>query len=75
MSTEPAIPCPKCTTPMESGFILDTGYGHSSATTWVEGELGLRPWTTQIEGRDRYSVNTYRCPGCGYLESYARQAE
>lgn len=75
MADEAEVTCPRCGATMEAGFILDTGYGHSSATTWVEGELGARPWTTQLEGRDRFVVNTYRCPGCGYLESYARTAE
>lgn len=67
--------CPKCGTTMEPGFILDTGLGHANASTWIEGELGPRPWTARLEGRDRFAMTTYRCPGCGYLESYARPDE
>ena len=69
------VACAKCGTPMEPGFILDSGYGHTGASTWVEGELGTRPWAAQLEGRDRIALTTYRCPGCGYLESYAQPEE
>ena len=71
MSENDVMSCAKCGTAMESGFILDTGLGHSSASTWVEGELGNRPWVTKLDGHERYGVTTYRCPSCGYLESYA----
>jgi predicted nucleic-acid-binding Zn-ribbon protein len=75
MSDDAAIPCEKCGTTMEEGFILDTGLGHATAGTWVEGELGSRPWAVKLEGRQRFAIATYRCPKCGYLESYARLPE
>jgi hypothetical protein len=31
-------------------------------------------WTgMKMRGRERHPVITYRCAGCGFLESYARE--
>ena len=65
--------CPKCTSPMEEGFIKDEGYDAVHASKWVEGAPEKSFWTgTKTEGKKQVQVLTYRCPRCGYLESYAR---
>ena len=66
--------CPKCQTQMGPGYIMDRTHHSSQApATWVEGEP--EPsfwWGTKIAGKEQVQVHTFRCPKCGYLESYAR---
>ena len=42
---------------------------------WVEGEPIPRFWFhgVKLEGREPVPVTTFRCEGCGYLESFATQ--
>jgi hypothetical protein len=57
---------------MEAGFVADYGYGEVKQSTWVDGEPVRSFWTgLKMRGRDKHAVVTYRCPACGYLESYA----
>ena len=60
--------CAKCGTPMLQGVIVDS---NGDLGYWVQGEavrkfLGLR----RIPKGRRYEIITFRCPGCGYLESF-----
>lgn len=57
---------------MEEGFILD--YAHSGATVskWTEGAPKPSTWSG-LKVNEPLQVATYRCTGCGYLESYARK--
>jgi hypothetical protein len=61
--------CPKCSQPMDEGFIVDHTYGADLQAQWVEGPpqksfcLGLKVGTPR-------KVATYCCPKCGFLESY-----
>ena len=53
---------------MREEFILD----HRLASRWISGKpeasvLG----DTKAKGREQRHVESYRCVGCGYLESYA----
>ncbi len=66
--------CSKCQTEMETGYIMDRGHHNTrSQSTWVEGEPEPSFWTgTKIAGKEQFQVHTFRCPNCGYLESYAR---
>jgi Domain of unknown function (DUF6487) len=63
--------CGRCGEEMELGYIPDHGHCNVthqpewSAAKFVDGSYGLT-----LYGR-RHQVRTYRCPGCGYLESYA----
>ena len=69
--------CPKCAAAMESGFIIDKGMpsGSVSAPEWAEGVPEPSFWTgLKLGGRERHAVTTFRCPACGYLESYAPSA-
>jgi hypothetical protein len=72
--TQP-MTCPKCNGSMEPGFMLDRKDNWDSGlqASWVDGEP--TPKTSfgrmNLEGRERMPVTTYRCQGCGYLESFA----
>ena len=68
----PSPTCPKCRTEMETGFIPDY-----APTVFVSSWLAGTPkpsWFGMIVPRkkDLRPIVTYRCPACGYLESYAR---
>ena len=67
-----SLSCPRCSGPMESGYILDEGYGTRTVAKWVAGEAVRSIWTgLKLRGKTRHDVVTYRCKRCGYLESYA----
>ena len=73
--TPPPI-CPKCSGPMEPGFIRDRAAGGANLQAkWVEGLPTQSFWPpgdrVNMEGREPVPVTTFRCGGCGYLESYA----
>jgi hypothetical protein len=66
------IACPKCKHQMQEGFPIDTGLAPARVSEWVEGPpqygwLGIK-WVH----RKRLPITAYRCPSCGYLETYAR---
>ena len=62
--------CPDCRVEMDEGFILDIGA--QLAPRWVEGQPEISIWTgVKAKGKDCRSVETYRCPKCGLLRSYA----
>jgi ribosomal protein L37E len=77
MMTNESIVCPKRNAPMEAGFILDRGhYDAGTVSQWVEGAPERSIWTgIKTKGREKFQVTTYRCAGCGYLESYAILAQ
>ena len=65
--------CSRCDAVMEEGFLLEKGdLGVLSAEAWVGG----KPVKSMISGlnlKDRavYTVTSFRCTACGFLESYA----
>lgn len=68
-----SIECPKCRGKMEEGFIKDQSHGAVYSSKWVEGAPEESFWTgTKTRGKLQVQVTTYRCTGCGYLESYAK---
>src|SRR5262245_12500458 len=71
MSAE-KLACPKCRGEMVRGFILDLSFPHRAVSHWVEGtpEKSLIAGTKVPAGKDMPTA-TFRCAGCGYLESYA----
>jgi Domain of unknown function (DUF6487) len=75
--TNKSIVCPKCNAAMEEGFILEKMEGGPpGADQWVEGAPEYSRWgNLKTKDHKRYQVTTYRCPGCGYLESYALQEQ
>ena len=66
--------CPKCSGRMEEGFVLDRTYGANLQSTWVGGRPAKSFWTGfKLRGQVTLPVTTFRCSGCGYLESYASE--
>jgi Domain of unknown function (DUF6487) len=71
--------CPKCQGEMEKGYIADFKEGAGAiegagavVSRWVEGEPEKSFWTgVKLRDRKQKEIKTYRCVGCGYLESYA----
>jgi hypothetical protein len=65
--------CPKCGGPMEEGFLRDSVPGAPVQAKRAERQAPRSFWTGVVpKGREEYPVISYRCGGCGFLESYAR---
>lgn len=68
--------CPKCGNAMEPGFVVDhtqrDNAEESAVPEWAEGTV-QPSWIGHVKmsGKERHSIQTFRCAGCGYLESYA----
>jgi hypothetical protein len=57
---------------MEEGFTMDATHGGVGVARWVAGAPEPSFWTgTKVFGKEQRRLTTYRCPQCGYLESYA----
>jgi len=59
---------------MEQGFLVDRAHANSpKVQSWHPGEpRKLSFWVWSIADRKaELNVETFRCPACGYLESYA----
>ena len=72
--------CPKCQGTMEEGYIPDAGYGRYSLARWVRGQPEVSLWSGGLRGLSPldpadFTVMTYRCVKCSYLESYARPGD
>lgn len=67
--------CLRCKGPMSMGLMLDRAdYNVGTVPQWVEGMPEKSFWTgLKTKGKESYSVMTYRCDRCGYLESYATE--
>ena len=65
--------CLRCQARMQAGFLLDdVDSGSHKEQEWVGGRPKPSWWGgLDLKDRERYKVTTYRCPECGYLESYA----
>jgi hypothetical protein len=67
------VVCPKCGGEMATGHVLECQLGQSRplhpgvASTWLEG-----PPEASGQAPLGVPVRTFRCGGCGYLESYAQ---
>ena len=76
---DPLPICPYCEVDMERGFVLDFSHGGIINSTWQAGAptpktfFGLPTGTVKLDKEKMIPVATYRCPNCGYLESYARK--
>jgi hypothetical protein len=59
---------------MEQGFILDRTHGGVMSAEWVGG-YPERTWTgiKNLKKRPRFLVMSYRCPKCGFIESYGTE--
>ena len=71
--------CPYCEVAMERGFVLEFTSAAVVSSSWQPGEptpqifLGLKTGSVKLDNAKMLPVATYRCPICGYLESYARK--
>lgn len=68
--------CFKCGAATEAGFVIDTGYVHLGQARWCPARTDAGKWTdfglvTRAQVKQSIPVSTFRCPRCGYLESYA----
>lgn len=70
---QPVINCIKCEGYMEEGYIIDRGDNNVGlVNTWIEGEPVKSFWSgLKVNDKQRFKIKTFRCAGCGYLESYA----
>lgn len=67
-----SLKCPKCERAMEEGYILESGQGGPSVSSWIEGPPEKSFWTgVKVRDRANLPIRTFRCTRCGYLESYA----
>ena len=67
-----SLTCPRCSSSMEPGYVIDEGYGTRTVANWVAGVPDRSMWTgLKLRGKDKLAITTYRCRRCGYLESYA----
>jgi hypothetical protein len=60
---------------MIEGYLLDQGH-HSTLriSRWVAGKPERGAWKgLKIGDRDVVEVCTFKCSGCGFLESYANK--
>lgn len=70
-ATQPT--CPKCQVRMDQGFVADYTHGGVLTSHWVEGPPEKSFWSqTRVPSDKKIPIGTFRCPSCGYLESYAR---
>ena len=64
--------CPKCSQPMQVGWVMEQHATTRYPNVWVEGSPEPSFLTlTKTKGKDLRMVLSYRCVGCGFLESYA----
>ena len=64
--------CPKCSSRMEAGFVLDQTHGGYARAPWVPGQPIPSFWTgLKVKDLQQFPVTTYRCNSCGFLESFA----
>jgi predicted nucleic-acid-binding Zn-ribbon protein len=66
------VECIRCHAHMESGWVADKTHRGVERQNWSPGEPQPSFWTRlKLEKDQLISVTTFRCPNCGYLESYA----
>jgi hypothetical protein len=64
--------CIRCHAQMQIGYVPDWGESGYRPQNWYPGEPKKSFWTgLKLKADDLVPVKTFRCPTCGYLESYA----
>lgn len=69
--------CIRCDGELEHGFMVDKGdYDATHQAQWASGQPQTSFWRMSAvkSGSRTLPVVTYRCRGCGRLESFARPA-
>ena len=68
------VKCLRCHAPMEAGYVADLTHGGYQQENWSAGEPKSSFWFgLKVDTDHSIPVRTFRCPNCGYLESYAVQ--
>lgn len=69
-----SLRCPKCQKTMEEGHVPDIGYGQATQSGWAHGSPErLRFFGgIKVKKKEQMPISAYRCPGCGYVELYAK---
>jgi len=71
--TQSVLTCPKCGQQMREGFLPDHTYGRLLVGSWAAGKPKMSFWSgVKVFSKDCFPITAYRCPSCGYLESYAK---
>lgn len=63
--------CTKCDAEMQEGFVLGEGYTNAVIARWVAGKPEQGFLNPKVKGKEQYSIQSFRCTKCGYLEFYA----
>ena len=72
MNVNKPAECIRCHAQMVLGFVPDNTNAGFAQQSWVPGEPERSFWTGIKMTKDQIvPVITFRCPSCGYLESYA----
>ncbi|GAA2121335.1 hypothetical protein [Actinomadura alba] len=69
------IKCTQCgEVGLEPGFIEDAGEHSKGYARWIAGALekGVLGGAKRF-GRQRWQIDSFRCPKCGHLELFATQ--
>lgn len=65
--------CSKCGRTMEKGFIVDGRRNGAMQSRWTLGDAARGFFASfKIQRAASQPVVTFRCTGCGFLESYAQ---
>jgi len=66
------VECIRCHAQMEPGFLPDGTHSGFTQQKWAPGTPQPSFWMgLKLNDAEVVPVVTYRCPSCGYLESYA----
>jgi len=66
------VECIRCHAQMEVGYMLDANRAGYMQQNWSAGEPKPSFWMGLKLAKDQVlPVTTFKCPRCGYLESYA----
>ena len=64
--------CPKCSSAMSEGYIIDHTQSGTTVGSWVEGQPVKSVWTgLKLGGRPKLDMAAWRCGRCGFVELYA----
>jgi len=64
--------CPKCSSSMTEGYVIDRTHSGVTVGCWVEGAPQGSIWMgLKLAGKPNFEIVSWRCGRCGFLEHYA----